>query len=48
MMKRIQSRVKAAVLPRAIEISRFVFMAFTFLLFTFLLWAVTVIGPHTR
>ncbi|MBI3812756.1 MAG: hypothetical protein HY283_11240 [Nitrospirae bacterium] len=48
MMKRIPSRVKAAVLPRAIEIGRFIFMALTFLLFTFLLWAVTVIGHHTR
>jgi hypothetical protein len=48
MMKRIQSRVKTTVLPRAIEIDRFIFMAFTFLLFTFLLWSVTVIGQHTR
>jgi hypothetical protein len=47
-MKRIQSRIKTAVLPRAIEVGRFVFMALTFLLFTFLLWAVTFIGQHTR
>ncbi len=44
MMKRIQSRIKAAVLPRSIEIGRFVFMALTFLFFTLLFWAVTVIG----
>jgi len=43
-MKRLQSRVKAAVLPRAIEVGRFAFMALTFLLFTVLLWSITVIG----
>ncbi|MBI3994719.1 MAG: hypothetical protein HY349_01950 [Nitrospirae bacterium] len=43
-MKQIRSRVKAAVLPRAIEIGRFSFMALTFLFFAFLLWAVAVIG----
>jgi hypothetical protein len=44
MMKRIPSRAKTTVLPRAVEIGRFIFMALTFLLFTVLLWAVTFIG----
>ncbi|MBI3610709.1 MAG: hypothetical protein HY204_08420 [Nitrospirae bacterium] len=48
MMKRIQSRVKAAVLPRAIEVGRFVFMVLAFLLFASLLWAVSLIGHASQ
>jgi len=48
MRKRIQSRVKTAVLPPAIEIGRFVFMALAFLLFVSILSAVTFIGQHIR
>jgi hypothetical protein len=48
MMKRIQSRVKAAVLPRMVEVGWFVFMALAFLLLAFLLWTLAVIGQHTR
>jgi hypothetical protein len=48
MMKRIQSRIKTAVLPRAIEVGRFIFMALTFLIYVSLLWAVSLIGHHTH
>lgn len=47
-MKRIQSRIKTVVLPHAIEVGRFIFMALTFLLYVSLLWAVSLIGHQTH
>ncbi|HUK56070.1 MAG TPA: hypothetical protein VLY20_05370 [Nitrospiria bacterium] len=47
-MKRFRTRVKAAVLPRAIEIGRFIFMALAFLLFVFFFWVVSLIGHNSH
>jgi hypothetical protein len=47
-MKRFQTRVKAAVLPRLFEVGRFIFMSLVFLLFVFLFWAVSLVGHHSN
>ena len=47
-MKRMRSRIKTAVFPRAIEVGSLIFMALAFLLFVSILSAVTFIGQHTR
>ena len=47
-MKRIRTRVKAAVLPRLVEVGRFIFMSLAFLLFVLLYWAVSLLGHHSH
>jgi len=47
-MKRFRTRVKAAALPRLVEVGRFIFMSLAFLLFVLLYWAVSLIGHHSH
>lgn len=47
-MKRFRARVKTAVLPRSIEIGRFIFMTMSFLFLAFLLWTVSFIGQQSH
>ncbi|HET6466325.1 MAG TPA: hypothetical protein VFH55_12010 [Nitrospiria bacterium] len=47
-MKRFRTRVKATVLPRLVEVGRFIFMSLAFLFFVMLYWAVSLIGHHSH
>ena len=46
-MRRIRSKVKAAVLPRAMVFGRFVIMALALLIYASLLWILTHVTPHS-